>query len=278
MASAGYLMPVTKFLWRRSKPTPIMTNHNRNLKPINTERHASCTRIILISGVCIKILIRRNSSATMSLREVYNLAHTARCKLHLAADRPDRDLRFLVGHAMHMDSLMLRIIQIEESIDKPPHTTAVKFKGTGRVDSSHDTSRKSPLARKSPPPVADGSDSDSEEYLDDLEEDGDGLGLTRFPSNTAEAHRSPGPEPQLVPSDGDSSSEEDENDWPAHDPEFLRDVMSKNANGDEPLADMYNNIKNCRCHQGDAPEIGKMWELPTEKEGVRMAVAEITVN
>ena len=212
----------------------------------------------------------------MSIREVYDLAHTARCKLHLAADRPDRNLRFIVGHAMHMDSLMLRLIQIEESIDKPPHTTAVKFKGAGGVDSSHDT-RKSPLARKSPPPVARGSDSDSEEDLDDLEEGGEDLGLTRFSSNTAEAHRPPGAEPQLVPSDGDSSSEEDENDWPPHGPEFLRDVMSKNTDGDEPLADMYNDIKNCRCHQGEAPAIGKMWELPSEKVGVRMAVAEITV-
>ena len=43
----------------------------------------------------------------------YTLAHTAQCKLKLAANRPDRNLRFVLGHAFTLDNLMLRIVEIE---------------------------------------------------------------------------------------------------------------------------------------------------------------------
>ncbi|KAK0099488.1 hypothetical protein ONS95_004696 [Cadophora gregata] len=51
----------------------------------------------------------------MSVRETYKIAHTARCKLQMAADRPDRDLRFILGHAFTLDKLRLRIAEIEVS-------------------------------------------------------------------------------------------------------------------------------------------------------------------
>ncbi|KAJ4511730.1 hypothetical protein HRR83_004231 [Exophiala dermatitidis] len=48
----------------------------------------------------------------------YTLAHTAQCKLKLAANRPDRNLRFVLGHAFTLDNLMLRIVEIENQSAK----------------------------------------------------------------------------------------------------------------------------------------------------------------
>jgi len=207
----------------------------------------------------------------MSLKETYSLAHTAQCKLRMAAERPDRNLRFLVGHAMHLDSLMLRIVQIEETIDQPQHASEVKFKGAG-IDSEH---HKSPLSCRSPPPQAEEEDEelDQEPIDDDAEEDDedDDLGLTRFASGTAEPPRYPENPPQLIPSDEDSESSDEED----YNPDLLKDIISKNNDGDQFLADLYNDVKGCICHKSDAPAVGRMWELPSEKGGVRTAVAEI---
>jgi len=204
----------------------------------------------------------------MSLKQTYNLAHTARCKLHLAADRPDRDLRFLVGHAMHLDSLMLRIVEIEESIEQPSHATGITIQGA----SGGGSYKKSPLARRSPPPLAaeDESESDGDEGDDDED---DNLSLTRFPSGSARPPRD-SPAPPLDPSDGDSSSS-DEEDY-QFDPEFLRSLIKTDS--DDGLKDLYTHVGDCPCHKSDAPTIERMWEVPSkegDRDGVRFAVAEI---
>src|ERR1700761_2111527 len=49
----------------------------------------------------------------MHRHEAYSLAHTVRCKLQLAANRPDRNLRFILGHAFTLDKLNLRLAEIE---------------------------------------------------------------------------------------------------------------------------------------------------------------------
>jgi len=208
----------------------------------------------------------------MSLKETYSLAHSAQCKLRMAAEAPDRNLRFLVGHAMHLDSLMLRIVQIEESVDQPQHASEVKFKGAS-VDSDHYTSQ---FCRRSPPPYTNEDNEGDEEplYDDDEEpEDDNGLGLTRFPSGSAAPPRRPEEPPQLIPSDEDSESSDDEE----YNPDLLRDIITKNHDGDQFLAGLYNDIKTCPCHKSGAPSVGRMWELPSEKDGVRTAVAEIQV-
>lgn len=43
----------------------------------------------------------------------YALAHSARCKLALSANRPDRNLRMVLGHAFALDNLLVRIVEIE---------------------------------------------------------------------------------------------------------------------------------------------------------------------
>lgn len=53
------------------------------------------------------------SRRPLTTSTTYTLAHTAQCKLKLAANRPDRNLRFVLGHAFTLDNLMLRIVEIE---------------------------------------------------------------------------------------------------------------------------------------------------------------------
>lgn len=221
----------------------------------------------------------------MSLKQTYTLAHTARCKLHLAADRPDRDLRFLVGHAMHLDSLMLRIIEIEESVEKLSHSSpgGISFKGISHESSSK--LHKSPLSnsRRSPPPKlaedetsSDGSDDEVENYEEEAEM-GDGeLGLSRFPSGSSRPPREI-PAPVLDPSDSDessSSSDEEQYNW---DPAFLRDLVKTDS--DEGLKQVYHDVSSCPCHKGEGPFVERMWEMPSGleggKDGVRYAVAEL---
>jgi hypothetical protein len=218
----------------------------------------------------------------MSLKDTWTLAHTAQCKLHLAVNRPDRNWRFVVGHAVHLDSLMLRIVEMEEDIVQSEQSTDVKFKGAGNAQmcggppyQSSNTGRR--RARSPPPPQRLDSSSEEEDEDVDGEDEDEGLGLTRFPSGSA---RSPQP-PPLDPSD-DSSSDEDEEllvTLPEPDPAVLKSITKEK--GDEELASVYNSIKNCRCHKGHAPSINNIWELPqegnSEKGNVRTAVVEIQV-
>jgi hypothetical protein len=58
---------------------------------------------------------RRIPAPRLNTVTTYTLAHTAQCKLKLAANRPDRNLRFVLGHAFTLDNLMLRIVEIENN-------------------------------------------------------------------------------------------------------------------------------------------------------------------
>ncbi|KAL1955496.1 hypothetical protein VTO42DRAFT_8522 [Malbranchea cinnamomea] len=54
----------------------------------------------------------------MSLTQTYFLAHTARAKLSREAQRPDHNLRLLVGHANMLDSLMIELAEAEREQEK----------------------------------------------------------------------------------------------------------------------------------------------------------------
>jgi hypothetical protein len=224
----------------------------------------------------------------MSVRETYELAHTAQCKLHLAVNRPDRNWRFIVGHAVHLDSLMLRIVEIEEGIEKSEHSSGVAFKGAGKVN--HTPHKPSPLAagqsraRRSPPPPKrdENSSEEEEEEEEEVYEDeaGEDLGLMRFPSGSA---RPPQPPPDLIPSDEDSSSSDEEEEMAKMleniDMDALRKVTQEK--GDAELTGMYNTIQKCPCHKNhdekDAPPIENFWELPglDGEKGTRLGVVEV---
>ena len=55
--------------------------------------------------------VKRPGSPTT--KQTYLIAHSAQCKLNLAANRPDRNLRFVLGHAFTLDKVLLRIVEIE---------------------------------------------------------------------------------------------------------------------------------------------------------------------
>lgn len=236
-----------------------------------------------------------------SLREAYYLAHTAQCRLQLEASRPDRNLRFVVGHLMHYESLRLRIVEIEHDISRSQRAKAVQFRGTGHVDgASQQGARRTPstgqLRRRSPPPPAAASnwdeDGEEEEGEGDGEGDGEeeqeeqeeqeerdaefndddadeGLGLTRFPSRSSR----PQPPPDLEPDDAD----DDEPVSPEQpDQATLEQALKGDSN--ELLAQMYEGVRRCRCHghTGTAPPVERMWALPgSGKDGVTRAVAQM---
>jgi hypothetical protein len=206
----------------------------------------------------------------MSLTEAYRLAHTAECRLNLAASRPDRNLRFVVGHLMHYESLRLRIVEIEHETNKYRRASVVQFRGAGQFHS------KSSLSRKSPPPSdIPGLNAKDEDELsdddDDAEEDdeaGDELGLMRFPSGSARP-------PPLEADLDDEVEEEDEAISPVEPDQATLEQVVK-GDGSELLASMYEGVRKCGCHgKKDAPSFERMWELPGDgKEGVKRVVAE----
>ncbi|KAK3072053.1 hypothetical protein LTR53_007525 [Teratosphaeriaceae sp. CCFEE 6253] len=226
----------------------------------------------------------------MSLKEAYTLAHTAQCRLQLEASRPDRHLRYVVGHLLHYESMRLRIVQIEHDISRSERASAVAFQGTGHVGGNGDGSsglrhkvssgqlgrRRSPP----PPPVEDGESGSDEEDGNMLDDDEDaGLGLTRFPSGTA---RPPPPQapPALEPDNDDDYDDDEDEPVSPEEPDQATLEQALQGKGDELKGTMYNGVRKCPCHgQTGAPELGRMWELPasqgTTKEGVSWAVAEV---
>ena len=220
----------------------------------------------------------------MSLKDAYKLAHSAQCRLQMEASAPDRNLRFVVGHLMHYENLRLRIVEMEHAVDMSSRASAVKFQGTGNYNGDNLGLQKKPSTgqlggRKSPPPPAQDYDSDSDDDPwsggedDDGHEAGDDLGLQRFPSGTA---RPPQPPPDLVPDeDADDYDDDDEPVSPEEpDQETLEQLLK--TQGSTDLANLYDGVRKCPCHKHqDAPSFEKMWELPSNKEGVTRAVAQV---
>jgi hypothetical protein len=236
----------------------------------------------------------------MSYREALSLAHTAQCKLHLAVDRPDRNLRFIVGHALTVDALNLRLVQVaeEEPIVKPRHSGSVKFRVPGG-----DGLKSSPLAGRqtSPPPqsgvnVADEAESEveakaysDEERLGETEDDE--LSLTRFPSAAAQPPRRPVQERKPIKADQPSDNSSDDEELESFleliqrnlNPESLKQITA--ADTDKSLAHLYHSVQNCTCHKTDAPKLENFWDVPVDQklaaehgfDGMKFALAEITV-
>lgn len=239
---------------------------------------------------------------SMSADETYILAHTAQCKLKMAADKPDRNLRFILGHAFTVDKLMCRIVEIENDLERMPKQDhqgpaerRVSFKdnsnqptGPLRQELNPSTKKGAKGARApSPPPdpdaahLGDSSDSESDPFEDDEDADDPSLSLSRTTSNVAR------PPPSLVPSDGDSSDEDDGPDSPPARPsDSMLATITEEEEGDEMLADLYETVRKCGCQahvDKQAPPVAKVWELPqagTKKHGkgmkqIRTAVVQV---
>ncbi|KIX06184.1 uncharacterized protein Z518_04158 [Rhinocladiella mackenziei CBS 650.93] len=79
------------------------------------------------------------SRRLLTTSTTYTLAHTAQCKLKLAANRPDRNLRFVLGHAFTLDNLMLRIVEIENQSAKSVFHEATPTPGDEHFDCTKPT-------------------------------------------------------------------------------------------------------------------------------------------
>jgi len=218
----------------------------------------------------------------MSARDTYSLAHTARCKLQLAADRPDRNLRFILGHAFTLDKIRLRLaeIEIESSDDEYSEEKGVfrerrvSFRGNSpRPTASNDRKRSPPPDQFAHLEETDSESSEEEDEADDEDEDEDeGLSLRRFESGSARP-------PQMIDDDESSSSDEDEPKSPPPLSEEELKMITGRA-GDAELSGAYQHISNCPCHgqHHEAPRASNVWEIPQKAghNGPRLALVQVT--
>ena len=214
----------------------------------------------------------------LSSNQTYSLAHTAQCKLKMSADSPDRNLRFVLGHAFTFDKIMCRIVEIEdeENRTKSIQKNQLNEAPGRRVSFSDNSNRPSGDLRgvtqvqhrkgraPSPPPdtgVVHG-DSDTSSDEDDAFEDEDddpSLSLTR----TISAR----PPPGLI-TDGDESDDEVE---PTSPPMPSSDILATvtRGDGDEEIAGLYESVRNCGCQSHEdgktAPPIKSFWKLPAQE-------------
>lgn len=212
----------------------------------------------------------------MSAVETYRIAHTARCKLQMAADRPDRNLRFILGHAFTLDKLRLQIAQIEEAIDSESESDDEQLPSApspGVVSFPKSTNRpvtSTRHGRRSPPPERSGelSDSDSSQDEDDEYGEEQELRLERFGSAA-------GLPPRMV--DDEGSDEEDELPSPPGTPSKDEMRHLTQTSGNDELADMYHQVAGCRCQNHSLPTVEKMWDVPQgpEKDAPRLAIVQV---
>lgn len=216
--------------------------------------------------------------------ETLRIAHSARCKLNLAANRPDRNFRFILGHALTLDKVMLRVAEIEFTGDDEGSSSSesdgdqlkerhVGFSGSAKARGigSQKTQRRSP-----PPPAPQpGVDvNDDDEDVESDEDEDDGAPLERFPSASAVPPR------KVAPDDDEGVGDMDENggqervsEWPE---EQLKRITGQHGNAE--LVDVYNHIAGCPCHGHKAPVVENVWEIPSGmdgKMGGRMAVVQV---
>jgi hypothetical protein len=136
------------------------------------------------------------SAEKMSMTQTYFLAHKARAKLSREAAQPDHDLRFLVGHANLLDTLMLELAEVERAQEQW-FNQSVRGAGAAQKQSATANLAQVPEEEYS-------SEEESDEEEDDLEEDYEQLSLVR----TASHSNSP---PELVE---ESDSEDDDEGMP----------------------------------------------------------------
>jgi len=211
------------------------------------------------------------------MADAYVLAHTAQCKLKLAATRKDRDLRCLLGHALTLDSLTLRIIDIENRkasnpvVDATPAELDMAGRGVKFQDNkARSVSNISPPGRRdsrklSPPPgLVENIDSSSgeDEYEDNYDDEGDvdGGALTRFPSASAEP-------PRMIEDLSDNEDEGDELGSPPTLPADFDVTAITSQEPDEEMRTLYNSLQQCCCHGVKVPMAGSVWNIPSKTGG-----------
>ncbi|KAK5046711.1 hypothetical protein LTR84_007472 [Exophiala bonariae] len=112
---------------------------------------------------------------------------------------------------------------------------------------------------------------------DELDDDMNGLSLTRFASASAQP-------PRMIRSTSSSSSEDDDDTGPVSPPQLPADVDVReiiDGDKDEVLERLYDDVRRCACHglatdhEVGAKPVG-IWDVPAEKSGgKRLAVVAI---
>jgi hypothetical protein len=229
-------------------------------------------RIPIINASSCKSRRATLSSSKMSVAETIKIAHTARCKLQLAADRPDRNLRFILGHAFTLNNLRFRIAEIEEeeeaediiSQPTPEEQRRVTFSGKTKPGNIGVEGRRSP-----PPPPQLEDDLEDDDNIEEDDEEDDGLGLQRFGSAAAQP-------PRIAGEERSSSDEDEEGTEPSI---FSEDQLKSitETGGNEELKDAYKRMHKCPCHGGNGPAVENLWEVPAAegKLGPRRAVVQV---
>lgn len=151
----------------------------------------------------------------MSMNQTYFLAHKARAKLSREAAQPDHDLRFLVGHANLLDTLMLELAEVERAQEQW-FNQSVRGAAAQKQE-RHVQFAENNLAQVPEEEYSSEEESSEEEYEeDDLEEDYEQLSLVRTPS------RSNSP-PELIE---ESDSEEEDESMPASPPQAIAQLAT----------------------------------------------------
>ncbi|EJT78828.1 hypothetical protein GGTG_03924 [Gaeumannomyces tritici R3-111a-1] len=152
---------------------------------------------------------------TMSLTQTYYLAHKARAKLSAEAQRPDHDLRKLVGSANLLDALMVELADAEreqESWFNQSVRGATTKKTTNtqdrRVQWADSVVEEPEEDWEGDDALSDSDDEDSEYDDDEDVEMADVVSLTRIPSHTSKSLAAPS-----VATDEDYFDEEEEEDY-----------------------------------------------------------------
>lgn len=152
----------------------------------------------------------------MSLTQTYYLAHKARAKLSAEAQRPDHDLRKLVGSANLLDALMVELADAEREQESWFNQSV---RGATTKKTTHTQDRRVQWADALVEDLEEDweaddalSDSDDEESeYDDDEEDvemADAVSLTRIPSHSSQPLAAP-----TVADEEDYFDEDEEEDY-----------------------------------------------------------------
>ncbi|KAK6374392.1 hypothetical protein LTR64_002501 [Lithohypha guttulata] len=191
------------------------------------------------------IFIMPANSSKLTDHQTFALAHSAQCKLNMSARHPDRNLRFLLGHAFLLDKALYRVAEIEETQDSEAPIASKKERlveskealATPRQDAARER-----LAA---------DDEDDTAVDEDAEA---GLGLTRF----ASASEMP---PRMV---SDEGGPEDEDEGPRSPPSLPEDFdvgALIQAGASDVLNGLYESVRGCPCHAGLAEKSKGFWEI-----------------
>ncbi|KAL8955114.1 MAG: hypothetical protein Q9183_006784 [Haloplaca sp. 2 TL-2023] len=134
----------------------------------------------------------------MSITQTYYLAHTARAKLQKEANKPDHNLRLLVGHANLLDGLMLDLADAEREQESWFNQTV---KGAAKASNEPRHIQWADTIEEAIEDDEYDSDSDSEDEMEQAQQ----MPITRLPQEKA-----PPASTLAVVDDSDEEMEDDE--------------------------------------------------------------------